>query len=211
LQNTDPYVFGDRFLYTGCQQHTNRGTTETQLRRLTRGSVILFGSCRDLSRFVVDTVFVIADSVDHSFRDHEEVLRDVVADHYRTVTLGPWYAEGGDAMSFRLYLGATPIDPVEDMFSFVPCVPAESTEDPRFPRPELQLPGSITPHLRQGKRITRLARQHDAATLWTRVVEQLRDQDLALATRVDPPRLRTVEPRPQHARAAGGYGPHADA
>ena len=37
-------------------------------------------------------------------------------------------------MSFRLYLGATPIDQVEGMFSFVPCVPAVSTEDPRFPR-----------------------------------------------------------------------------
>lgn len=197
LQNTDPYVFGDRFLYTGCQQHTNRGATETQLRRLTRGSVILFGSCRDLSRFVVDTVFVVADSVDHSFRVHQEVLRDVVADHYRTVTLGPWYAEGGDAMSFRLYLGATPSDPVEGMFSFVPCVAAESTKDPRFPRPELRLPGSITPHLRQGKKITRLARLQDAATLWRRTVEQLSHQDLALATRVDPPRLQTAEPRPQ--------------
>ena len=26
-QNTDPFVFGDRFLYTGCQQHTSRGPT----------------------------------------------------------------------------------------------------------------------------------------------------------------------------------------
>ena len=144
----------------------------------------VFGSCRDLSRFVVDTVFVVADSVDHSFRDHQDVLRDVVADHYRTVTLGTWYAEGGDAMSFRLYVGATPSDPVEGMYSFVPCVHVESTEDPRFPRPELRLPGSITSHLRQGKKITRLARQHDAARLWRRVVEQLSNQDLALATRV---------------------------
>jgi hypothetical protein len=47
------------------------------------------------------------------------LLRDVVADHYRAVTRDPWYTEGGDAMSFRLYLGATPIDPVEGMFSFV--------------------------------------------------------------------------------------------
>ncbi len=73
LKNTDPYVFGDRFLYTGCQQHTNQGTSETQLRRLTRGSVILFGSCLGLSRFVIDTVLVVADHVDHSFEDHSKV------------------------------------------------------------------------------------------------------------------------------------------
>lgn len=186
LQNTDPYVFGDRFLYTGCQQHTNRGATETQLRRLSRGSVILFGSCRDLTRFVVDTVFVVADSVDHSFRDHKEVLHGVVADHYWAVTLGPWYADGGDAMSFRLYLGATPQDPVEGMFSFVPCVPAESTEDPRFPRPELRLLGSITPHLRQGKKMTKLASLHDVAGVWAQVVEQVERHDLALGTRIEP-------------------------
>lgn len=189
LQNTDPYVFGDRFLYTGCQQHTNRGATETQLRRLTGGSVILFGSCRDLSRFVVDTVFVVAGSIDHSFRDHRDVLRDVVADHYWTVTLGPWYAEGGDAMSFRLYIGATPDDPVEGMFSFVPCVPFEGTDDPRFPRPEIRLQGSVTSHLRQGKKLTRLAEPHRAATLWTKVVEQVEGKDLALGTSIEPPRF----------------------
>jgi hypothetical protein len=67
----------------------------------------------------------------------------------------------------------------------------------------IQLHGSITSHLRQGKKITKLARLDDTATLWRHVVEQLSHQDLALATRLDPPRLRTVEPRPQHARAAG--------
>lgn len=55
------------------------------------------------------------------------------------------------------------------MFSFVPCVPAESTEDPRFPRPELRLHSSITSHLRQGKKITKLARLPDAVTLWRQV------------------------------------------
>lgn len=188
LQNTDPYVFGDRFLYTGCQQHTNRGRTETQLRRLTRGSVILFGSCRDLSRFVVDTVFVVAGHVDHSFRDHADVLRAVVDDLYRTVTLGPWYAEGDRGMSFRLYLGATQDDPVEGMFSFVPCVPAGGDVDPRFPRPEIRLPGPITSHLRQGKRITKLTQVDEVLPLWTEVVRQIERQDLGLATKLDAPR-----------------------
>jgi hypothetical protein len=54
MQNTDPFVFGDQFHYTGCLQHTKRGAT--QLRYLDRGSVILFGSCREKRDFVVDTV-----------------------------------------------------------------------------------------------------------------------------------------------------------
>jgi hypothetical protein len=182
LQNTDPYVFGERFLYTGCQQHTNGGRTETQLRRLRRGSVILFGSCRDLSRFVVDTVFVVARHVDHSFGDHHDVLREVVDGEYWAVTLGPWYAEGDSEMSFRLYLGATPNDPVRGMFSFVPCIPAEGDLDARFARPEIRLPDVITPHLRQGKKITKLHRPEEAISLWTEVRAQVERADLGLAT-----------------------------
>ena len=46
-QNTDPFVFGERFHYTGCLRHTRRGPT--QLRYLAPGSLVLFGSCRDKS------------------------------------------------------------------------------------------------------------------------------------------------------------------
>jgi len=102
-----------------------------------------------------------------------EALRGVVADHYWTVTLRPWQAEGSGATSFRLYLGATPEDPVEGMFSFVPCLPAEGASDLRFPRSEVQLPGVITSHLRQGKKTTKLAEPHDAATIWSQVAEQV--------------------------------------
>ena len=41
LQNTDPFVFGKWFHYTWCQQRHRR-----QLRHLSKGSVILFGSCQ---------------------------------------------------------------------------------------------------------------------------------------------------------------------
>jgi len=58
LQNTDPFVFGEQFQYTGCQQRTSNGAT--QLRFLSRGSVILFGSCENRNAFTLDTVFVVA-------------------------------------------------------------------------------------------------------------------------------------------------------
>jgi hypothetical protein len=131
---------------------------------------------------VVDTVFVVARHVDHSFRDRHDVLREAVDGEYWAVTLGPWYAEGDSEMSFRLYLGATPNDPVQGMFSFVPCVPVEGDLDARFARPEIRLPEVITPHLRQGKKITRLQRSKEAFSLWTEVRAQVERTDLGLAT-----------------------------
>jgi hypothetical protein len=110
-----------------------------------------------------------------------------VDNEYRTVTLGPWYAEGDDAMSFRLYLGATPHEPVDGMFSFVPCLPADRAGDTQFPRPEIRLPGTVTSHLRQGKKITKLGQLEEAFFLWTEVVGQIETRDLALATTLNPP------------------------
>lgn len=49
VQNTDPFVFGDRFRYTYCLQKTVFGPT--QLQRMAHGSVILFGSCIGKSQF----------------------------------------------------------------------------------------------------------------------------------------------------------------
>lgn len=59
LQNTDPFVFGQQFHYTGCRQRNPTTGRATQLRYLSRGSVILFGSCQDKGKFVLDTVFVV--------------------------------------------------------------------------------------------------------------------------------------------------------
>jgi hypothetical protein len=91
LQNTDPFVFGERFYYEGCQQRTKNGPT--QLRYLSRGSVILFGSCIDKSYFVLDTVFVVDDWVDHSRNNYRELLSNAVPEAYKDVTISPWYQE----------------------------------------------------------------------------------------------------------------------
>jgi hypothetical protein len=189
LQNTDPYVFGERFLYTGCQQHTNRGRSETQLRRLTRGSVILYGSCR-ADRFVLDTVFVVADSIDHRFADHRDVLAGAVSEEYWTVTMGPWYAEGGGPQSFRLYRGATPAEPVSGMYSFVPCSPADGGVR-RFARPEIRLAPFITPHLRQGKKVTRFDAFDPIRRAWEQVQLQVEDAGLTSAVSIRPPSERS--------------------
>lgn len=190
LQNTDPFVFGERFHYTGCRQHTKKGPT--QLRHLARGSVILFGSCLHKSHFVVDTVFVIANHIDHSQRDFRDCLRGHVSATYDAVTLAPWY-ENPDARdrSHRLYDGATFEAPVEGMFSFFPCLPYEG--HPRgFARPIIRIQGVITDRLYRGKKLNPQDHASDVKRLWDEVVRQVTDQGLMLGIHASLPAAPTT-------------------
>lgn len=192
LQNTDPFVFGDCFLYAGCLQHTRNGPT--QLRHLDRGSVILFGSCRGLSRFVIDAVFVVNRWIDHGAIDYrEKLLRGAVSKTYADVTIAPWYS--GDVpkgRSHRLYFGATWESPVDGMFSFFPCVPASDAGD-GVARPTIAIEGSITPHLTQGKKLIPIVDDEPAFDLWSAVVDQVETQGLHLELSTElPPKTGTM-------------------
>lgn len=189
-QNTDPFVFGECFHYTGCLQHTRLGPT--QLRFLAPGSLILFGSCREKCRFVVDTVFVVGDFVDHSAADWEENLTARISDTYRKVTLEPWYhGSVPPGQSHRLYVGATPERPVGGMFSFFPCLPCNKA-GLGFARPEVHIPGFITRHLTQGKKIARDLSLAEVSDLWGQVVRQVEAQGLSLGVYAELP-SRTEE------------------
>lgn len=183
-QNTDPFVFGG-FHYTGCLQHTRHGPT--QLRFLERGSVILFGSCLDRSRFVLDTLFVVDRHIDHSLVDYERVLNSQISSVYESVTIEPWYTgQLPESQSHRLYFGATYDAPIEGMFSFFPCLPTR--EAPMgFARPEIALPEVVTPNLYQGKRLNPQPDIETVRELWHRVVEQVRNQNLSLGVLADIP------------------------
>ncbi len=179
-QNTDPFVFGDHFIYTGCLQHTKKGAT--QLRHLLPGSVILFGSCMARSRFVIDTVFVVADYLDHSKDNWRRQLEGKVSETYKKVTMEHWY-QGcvPERQTFRLYFGATPETPVNGMFSFSPCQPYSSATS-GFKRPSIELPGHITPTMTQSKKITHDSSEREMQMLWARVVDQVQEQGLCLGT-----------------------------
>jgi hypothetical protein len=184
LHNTDPFVFGGRFFYTGCLQHTKIGPT--QLRHLSRGSVILFGSKRPgQPEFTIDTVFVVAHAIDHTQHDYRRKLAGVVSETYSAVTLGPWYADSAtcnapdEERSFRLYQGATINDPVEGMFSFFPCVTSDAI-DRGFARPTIHITGVITPTMTQNKRLNPQQSTGEITTLWREVVHQVLDKGLAL-------------------------------
>ena len=95
--------------------------------------MIIFGSV--LRReFVCDTVFVVADFAQHTETTWNEQLHDVVSDAVIKATIEPMYVRGNG--SYTLYLGATRAEPVDGMYSFVPCRPVED-EPLGFARPSL--------------------------------------------------------------------------
>jgi hypothetical protein len=187
LQNTDPFVFGDQFLYTGCQQWRGKPHgNPVQLRYLLPGSVILFGSCAG-NRFLLDTVFVVRDFIDHDKRNYLDVLRGSVPDAYWTVTLGPWYASADHGRSFRLYRGASLADTVNGMFSFFPCRRADGPPTHGFARPDLSDLWWVNPRLRQGWRATQLVDLARAADVWHAVRQAVLDQRCELGVHVPIP------------------------
>jgi hypothetical protein len=136
---------------------------------------------------VLDTVFVVAGYVDHGAGDVRSALAAHVPDQYWNMTLDTWYSGSiPEGRTFRLYFGATPDEPLGEMFSFFPALPAPG-EIPRFARPEIRLPGFITPHLTQGKKIARDLSQPEIAELWDDVARQVADAGLALGVRADLP------------------------
>jgi hypothetical protein len=186
-QNTDPFVFGNQFHYTGCLQHTRRGPT--QLRFLERGSVILFGSCINRRKFVIDTVFVVDRWLEHGQADYRDGL-DGISDVYRAVTIESWYSgSGSDSNSYRLYFGATPSSPVDGMFSFFPSSTLHRHRH-GFARPEIRL-DLITPNLTQGKRMNPQSSIADVKALWTDVVEQVEETGLLLGVHAELPAARS--------------------
>jgi hypothetical protein len=172
-QNTDPYVWGDTMRYTFCRQPRNR-----KLRSLGRGSVILFGSSVQ-GEFVLDTVFVVAGWTEHRARSDLEGRTDAT---HMLATIGPMYGWGEGKRTYRLYVGATPDNPVDGMFSFVPCRPG-SGADAGFARPALKVDGVINPNARMQARTLDVGEPGTWAA-WTAAVEATVSEGLALATKL---------------------------
>jgi hypothetical protein len=175
-QNTDPFVWGEAIRYTFCRQKSNQ-----KLRRLGRGTLVLFGA-RSKSGFELDTVMVVSEWIDDR---READLADFVDPAYRRWTIGPMYGWGEDERTYRLYYGATPVAPLNDMFSFVPCELAQNTAG--FARPILSLDDLINPKLAQQARVVEISPDR-IKTVWDEVVQHVTDQGLLLATSLELPR-----------------------
>jgi len=65
----------------------------------------------------------------------------------------------------RLYFGATPVRPVDEIFSFFSCQ-GYRQEYPGFARSAIDIGGHITPALLEGKKITRDVSLSHTTRLW---------------------------------------------
>jgi hypothetical protein len=189
LQNTDPWVFGSRFLYSNCKQLTPSGRPSA-LQSLPRGSLVLFGS-RAGGRFCLDTVFVIAGSIPYTAADPAGLPVD---DVFRTATIESLAAYRHPtvdlrAARFTLYLGATCDNPVEGMFSFTPALPA-SDDGPRFTRPPYGDTRFVNPQSRQSPSGAKKPRSAgEVYQAWDAAVQACRGRNLDLAIQIRAPDL----------------------
>lgn len=207
IQNTDPFVFGERFLYTLCQQRKRKNAT--RLRHLEKGSVILFGSCIEKKAFVLDTVFVVGDChVDHCRSDYHKQLAGKISKDYEKITICPMYEQSyfktqscapdcspsGEEVTWRLYFGANYDNKVNGMFSFFPCQPYKA-ESRGFERPKISVKDKdiIRNRLNQGFCIAKDRHSLDSVKdLWNQVKRQVEDQDLALGVYAKMPERRSA-------------------
>jgi hypothetical protein len=207
VQDTDPMVFGDAFIYSNCLQGAY-----SSLRRLAEGSLILFGRHSRVGgtpEFSLDTCLVVnrVEPLEplpfNSVAYGEDIIDDAV--------LSPLYTEGGAGTAFSVYFGKTRTEDGGSPFSFFP---ARQLEDPArfFARPKLTPRGAlkqvISSENMQGiKGVTVGLGQRDA--IWHEVVRQVVDQRCALGHRADsPPRL---DLRAAEAAAVARRHPSADA
>ena len=189
LHNTDPFIFGERFLYSNCRQQSQSRTSG--LAHLGRGSVIAFGSGKKIAgewKWLLDTVFVVAGSVTYKAPEARLELAEAAPEAFLTVTGGP--IADNEKASFRLYKGATPHQPVEGMFSFFPAMPADG--DTGFPRPVVDLDRQyFTPsNLRAPKGRRSELTSDELRVLWKSLVAQVRKAGLVLGTHAELPERR---------------------
>jgi hypothetical protein len=136
-QNTDPYVFGDKFYYSCCKQRKTKG--------LSKGDIIIFYSAKGSSkknnfRCLIDTVFVVGGYIknDIVYKDNIENLRDELSVEYMNGVILPiCYGNGASldtTIKNTLYYGATYDNPVNGMYSFFPCKDWSSENTQGFKR-----------------------------------------------------------------------------
>jgi hypothetical protein len=186
VQNTDPMVFGDAFIYSNCLQDAF-----VSLRTLVAGSIVLFGRHSRGARqpaFSLDTCLVIdrVEALGPVPFDAETYGEDVLAD----AVLSPLYTEGaiGD---FAVYSGRMRAVGDGSPFSFFPARRSDNP-DPHFARPQLvptgPLEGVLSPENMQGiKGATVSPTERDA--IWREVTRQVVAQGNALGYHAVPPPL----------------------
>jgi hypothetical protein len=186
VQNTDPLVFGDRFVYSNCLQPA----FPRLLQHLTPGSIVLFGRHGRPGgepSFGLDTCLV----VDSCQRLEPQPPKQLGGDLLDDAVLGPLFTEMDEPTTLAVYRGrARDLSLGDRPFSFVPALRVMD-ELPRFARPRLRpvggLDGVINPAKNEAVKGTYNLRVHDRDAVWNEVVSQVTAQGCGLGYHVEAP------------------------
>ena len=216
-QNTDPFVFHERFLYRCCKQITATGPT--QLAHLLPGSIVLFGSkvkeqsgSSENERFGIDTVFVVGEDFrDYHNRkgglDFDPNLREyaeIVGVGLKSLGSGNCsgcggYSRCGNTPSqMRLYYGASPEKPYEGMYSFVPCKrlsdDAQGWARPTLTQDDMRdiYANCITDNLSQGRKYCEDVTLENNIKAWNRIREIFAERGYLEGVKFECPQDGTV-------------------
>lgn len=183
-QNTDPFVFGDRFLYSNCRQQTKKRANAMQF--LQSGSVILFGSCIGKS-FCLDTVLVVQSVMPYQLPGHYKDVEKKTSREFMEVTMDHIECDGGRTLYFGVRHDERKM--FGDIFSFVPCREYKDGSA-GFARPRIDLPEAVSPAQWQGYRWRPERSFDENVRLWNQVVEQVLEQGCLLGIEVGMPQRR---------------------
>jgi hypothetical protein len=188
LQNTDPLVFGEQFLYSNCRQGRN-----AKLRRLAPGSIVVFGS-KLANDFVIDTVFVV-DVAPEAY-----IPASIPSERFdawlHAVVFDPLSRSDHRDFNFRLYRGRKNDGTPDEPFSFVPCMPYQGSAQ-GFPRPAIRLPSRwIAPKLAMGAKANP-ATASELTSLWRQIVETVGTAGLSLGVELEAPSALATSSRPE--------------
>ncbi len=181
-QNTDPFVFGDRFRYFVCKQYIRKTGRVTQMARLDRGSVILFGSTKGRSRaestFLLDTVFVVSDYIDYDPANGKLLLEcdERIPDYYKDIVYRIAFPQKTNvSLPMRCYLGATFDSPFQGMYSYVPSQSEREGISTGFPRVQLKDMLILTNNLNSKPKRTVLGIE-EIAEYWSSILRFTQEQ-----------------------------------
>lgn len=212
VQNTDPMVFGDNFIYSNCRQERHR-----ILRSLPSGSIILFGRLSnptDNPSFSLDTCFVV-DRV-HPLPTMPFDPKAYGTELVNDTALCALHSEGfhGDV---GVHSGRARSD--APIFSFFPASLAVDAPT-LFARPELRPVGALKGVISPGTQATNMTHgvsASDRDAIWHEVVNQVAEQGCVLGYSASPPpllddneALRAARDKPRPLKAVGdGLAPSA--
>lgn len=178
--NTDPFVFGDHFFYTNCKQNSYR-----ILKTLNNGSIIIYGSEKNQTEFVIDTVFVVGSSETvanyhlHS-ANYPTILRQATIDLHSGLPNGMMLYQGKMYDFNNHYSEKEPY-----IFCFVPCM--INCDSLGFERPvidwqrfNLKKPGAGT--------VTKKVDYSSESNFWHDLVAELIKQGFSLGIKLEMPK-----------------------